>query len=460
MAAQHGDFVGNNGGCVEVRFRGAAQGFRGSERNGIKAVDFDSWFPATMEFRSAKGLNYCSFGNWWLILLSSIALTFGFSLLKPSRALFFWAWLTLLFWYSALAPAMEAVSMTDFMTFFGRFVYFLCMTYVFVWNVGGGALFATDTSIGAPFDALFLDVLPSLVGPHFNLLAFVVGDYDLTLSTFTKWQGVLLYMVIGVSVAPAVAFLLRAWYKAGMLRWLACVCCGSSGVVLVLTILFALRGFGLHLHHYFVGLVGYMLSRGHSRVAAICRALCLGLFLDGIAGWGDPSGIPIWSKGSGWSPDIGGTASAAFSSELSNESLLWTSATSSDDGESISLTWASKGELLESECMLPMVLNASQDNIYVLELNHVELYRGPARSVTVTFPTDASVFYFRVGAVNRGVRQGVKTKTSVVLPVLRGASQPVAHYYGYNVTNMSIDDACTRAVILQDQPAQMYAGYI
>merc|ERR1712083_1169807 len=91
----------------------------------------------------------------------------------------------------------------------------------------------------------------------------------------------------------------------------------------------------------------------------------------------------------------------------------------------------------------PQSATTSADlQLFVLEMNHVEVYRGPETSHIVSLPpSDSGRYFFRVGRLNVGLSSGV-LDASLVLPVR--SSVPVLDF-PYNATA----DVCDRDRALQ-----------
>jgi len=139
--------------------------------------------------------------------------------------------------------------------------------------------------------------------------------------------------------------------------------------MVLLTLLFSMRNWGPHFHHYFLALLGYLGSRGTSRVAALLRAFCLGAFINGLCFWGNPLSIPMWNYGNGWYPPEGSIRAGAQG--LEGASVLWTAAEAvraavSTNGTQIygsggvRLSWALDRDVSRN-CSLPVELNESED---------------------------------------------------------------------------------------------------
>lgn len=306
LAAVHAGLIGNSGGCVDVRIGPRALSFVGSTRNGVRSLSFDSYFPQTLELRAAEGATHCGYDAWWGILMLHLVLFFGLAILRPPRLVAFWCTMTALYWYVALAAGMTHISMHLMFERMGGFAFFALTAHAMLWEVGGAKMYFPDTARGAPFDLLLLVVLPSLPFLHINLVGFATGDYSINSALFQDWRGPLVFSLGLLALTPLILRLLWHWYRAGFLRQLVlgfgAGCCGF----VALTLLFSYEDWGPHLHHYFLGLLGYLAARGHTRVAAVTRNLALGALIHGLCIWGAPEHIPLWQEGAGWYPESEG----------------------------------------------------------------------------------------------------------------------------------------------------------
>lgn len=456
-AAVHAGLVGEDGGCLEARVAGAAATFAPSTRNGVVALEFDTWFPSTLELRACPGgSSFCTYRAWWKLLITNLMLLMFLSLLRPSRIVFFWSLVTLLYWYVALASSIGAITIEEVFKKMGSYFFFCLFAHIFLWNVGGAKDFLSDTASGVPFDVLLLELLPTLPMLHLHLVAYFVGDYDLNGSLFKDWRPALVYGIGTLALLPAICWLLRVWYKAKCLHKFLGMLVSSGISIIILTLIFSTVNWGLHLHHYFSSSVGFLFARGTSRTARLFRAFCLGAIINGLCRWGRPADIPIWQEGSGWLPDQGEVDSGAKYTDHSRQ-VLWTGVELMPNSYAVNLSWARYDNLRRS-CSRPPQAPVADDEVYVVEMNHVEVYRGKNTSWTFPFPPPTlnnqfhRKVYFRVGTVSRSSSIGVISVSTVL--AVQPAFPPTQVYYNSSV------DVCDRAVLLQSQPVESLKGFI
>jgi len=88
-------------------------------------------------------------------------------------------------------------------------------------------------------------------------------------------------------------------------------------------------------------------------------------------------------------------------------------------------------------------------------MNHVEVYRGTARTLNFNLgggSSNMTPYFFRVGTVRRDHTEGI----SSIAPVLTiyDRQPPTALYYNWSST------VCERASVLNKQPTSSLEGYV
>ncbi|CAJ1437190.1 unnamed protein product [Effrenium voratum] len=447
IAAWHAGYIGWSGGCVDVRISGARSSFEASASHGVDSVAFSSWFPYSLEFRQSAGARHCGYGQMPSLLILNVVSLVGFLWLRPSKRCFFWAMLSFFWWYCALIAPMTNRSVGNCFQYFGRFAYFVFGAEVLLWRLGNAKGTFPDTRAGSVLDAIFIELLPLLVTLHWHFLGYAAGGYSLNGALFQSWEGPLAFILGLMSLAPFVCGVLRDWYRAGLLRWVLMQVLLFATAVVGLTLIFSTSGWGLHLHHYFIGLMGYLGSRGRSRWSAVARALCLGALINGLSHWGETYEIPIWTQGAGWYPHTGQINAGGWGHE---EQVIFTAAERVNNSDQILLRWALVRDLSASNCSLS-TYQAQDSSIFVVEMNHIEIYRGPARSVVAPLPaTDGRVFV-RAGRISPGLVQQVVSATQVL--GLNRTGELLRWPYGE-------EDDCSKAAALVRQPEEMLDGFI
>lgn len=419
-AAIHAGLVDKWGGCFNVQVSGPVNSFPGSTANGVTGRSFDSWFPGSISLLPMPGAQYCSFELWWVPCVLTNAFLFILAMFRPRRQLFWWSMLTSFYWYVALTGNQEMLQMRDVMQTLGGFVLFALSSQTFLWKFGRADASFTDTASGRPLEVLLFELLPMQLLLHIQLLAPLVGDYDLTPKGLSQTGGKLLYGLGLAVLLPLVIYLLRRWYLAGALRQLFL---GVAGVVVAIGILSIFVSkttrWGLHLHHYFMGLLGYLGARGDSKVAVVVRAISLGSFINGLSLWGQQLSLPIWSASDALV--IPTTKVELYLTFPTMPALLWTQAAMVSTGM-VYLSWASQWQL-DSNCQ---TFFQNSQSTYVVEMNNVTMYRGPLQSTAISLPVAPTGpapqrYYFTVGQLDNTWTDTVIVKSGTLVVPANGS---------------------------------------
>ena len=469
LAAWHAGFIGAGGGCVDVRVAEGKEEYVKEQRNGIDGLAFDSWFPFSLEFRASSGAKNCGYDQTPTLLVLNVLLLVGFLSLRPSRRLFFWSMITSMWWYCALIAPMDNRSISTSFAYMGRFAYFVVGAEVLLWRFGHAKCTFPDTSNSSSFlHVILIELLPLIATLHWHFLS-IFGSYSINGALFQSWEGPMTFLAGLVLLLPLAIGVLRDWYRAKLLFFLLRHVFFVAVLIIVLTLIFSTSGWGLHLHHYFIALFCYVASRGSSKCSALARALCLGALINGLAFWGETYEIPIWAEGEGWYPPSGDVDMAAFGNY---NQVLFTAAERVNESDNILLRWAFVKDLSASNCSLDNV-DVQDGSIFVVEMNHIEIYRGPARSLR--FQPNATRFgvaknathlgvaknatdeerhvYVRVAQIGQGLSRRVISATQV-LALRYESSQPLTWPYA-----LSLDD-CTKATAIAQQPDWTLEGYV
>jgi len=452
IAAWHAGVIGWGGGCFDARIGAGASSYQASSRNGVESVAFDSWYPFSLEFRASAGARHCGYDGTPVLLCVNVILVVGFLWLRPPKRLFFWTMITAFWWYCGLVSPMEHKSVSECFRYMGRFTYFVFGAEVLLWHIGNAKCTFPDTAAGAVLDVIILEILPFLATLHWHLLSYVAGgSYSLNGALFQSWEGPLAFLLGLAVLLPLVLGVLNDWRRAGLLTWVLGRVLAIFATIIGLTLIFSSAGWGLHLHHYFIALLCYLGSRGRSRLTCVARALCLGAVINGLSHWGETDQIPIWTEGSGWYPPSGEISSGAWGR---GEQVIFTAAEATNNADEILLRWGLYKDLGASNCSLATYEPEEDGTIFVVEMNHVEIYRGPGRSLVA--PLFASVssdsIYVRVGRIATGLSR-TASSASQVLALHRGPTA-LAWPYGSNI------DDCAKVEALTVQPEWSLDGYI
>lgn len=440
IAAWHAGVIGWGGGCFEVKIGSGAAEFEASQRHGVDSLAFDSWYPFSMEFRPAAGSQNCGYETTPALLALNALLVAGFLWLRPPKRVFFWTMITTFWWYCGLISPMGYRSVDTCFQYMGRFAYFVFGAEVLLWQIGNAKCTFPDTAAGHVLDVILIEMLPLLATLHWHLLSYV-GSYSLNGALFQSWEGPMVFLMGSLVLLPMVIGVLRDWRRAGLLGWVLRRMLAIVVGIILLTLVFSTSNFGLHLHHYFVALLAYLGSRGRSRWTAMARALCLGALINGLSHYGETYELPIWYEGLGWYPPSGNVNTGSWGD---GEQVIFTAAEAANVSDEVLLRWSLVRDLSAGNCTEGY--DPKDGTIFVVEMNHVEIYRGPDRYVTTpifgSMPGDTA--YVRVGRVSPGLSRRV-VSASQVLPLKRG---PSLLQWPYEASS----DMCTKATALAQQP--------
>lgn len=144
------------------------------------------------------------------------------------------------------------------------------------------------------------------------------------------------------------------------------------------------------------------------------------------------------------------------------DQVIFTAAERVNESEDILLRWAFVKDLGSSNCSLDS-LDVQESSIFVVEMNHIEIYRGSARSLR--FQPNATRFkrganssaalYLRVGRIGQGLARQV-ISASQVLALHYGSPSQTALTWPYDSTA----DDCTKATTIFQQPEWTLDGYV
>ncbi|CAE7519573.1 unnamed protein product [Symbiodinium natans] len=355
--------------------------------------------------------------------------------------------ITTFWWYCGLISPMGHRSVETCFQYMGRFTYFVFGAEVLLWQIGNAKCTFPDTAAGAVLDVILIEMLPFMATLHWHLLSYV-GSYSLNGALFQSWEGPLVFLVGSLVLLPLAVGVLREWNRAGLLGWVLRRVLAIAVGIILLTLVFSTSGFGLHLHHYFVALAAYFGSRGRSRVTAVARALCLGALINGLSHYGETYDLPLWYEGLGWYPPTGEVNVGAWGQ---GDQVIFTAAEATNVPDEVLLRWGLVRDLGASNCTEGY--DPDDGTIFVVEMNHIEIYRGPSRHLTAplfsTVPGDTA--YVRVGRVSPGLSRRV-VSASQVLKLQRGPSPLLWPYEASS-------DMCAKATTLAQQPDTL-DGYI
>lgn len=271
----------SKGGCFSIDLPGDFSNFIGSTTNGLSSIGFPSIFPLSFRFIPNTSLKHCNDLRNPVLAFDAIITALLFLLLRPKPIILYWTLVCIGFWHVTLfsQPRSQPPVLSDG---FGSFLPALFVAYAF-WRLAFRFTLPTFVT-QAPLEGTLLYLLPFWVGVLNNLTFDRIPIDRLLPSDIAKRPGGLVAVVIIVIVIIMLGVnQARVFRKTG---WLPFYAGWYSAGGLVALVLAFLPGLQLRLHHYILGMVLMPLTAYPTRVSAICQALLLGLFLNGVAAWG------------------------------------------------------------------------------------------------------------------------------------------------------------------------------
>jgi len=278
--SQRGVISSKNGGCGSLRLTYNFTNFLPYTANGLSSIGFPTVFPVSFRVDESKFLTHCSDLRNIALVLDILVTCALFVLLRPKPIITFWCLTCIGFWHVALfsrphgpPPRVDIA--------FGTFLPVLFIAYGF-WRIAFRYVLPAFSK--APLESCFLYLSGYWVAVLSNLTFDKLPLYRLTASDIKTRSGAAETFAIGLVIIFVLTInQLRVIRKTGWLYYyLGWYAVGGS----VLLVLGLLPGLSLRLHHYIVAVMMIPVTAFPTRLSAIYQGLLLGLFLNGIAGFG------------------------------------------------------------------------------------------------------------------------------------------------------------------------------
>jgi hypothetical protein len=280
-AAIHAGFINDaSGGCGVLSMLGEKSKFASSDRNHIKSIGFDSYFPKSFTF--VPGTSAQCKDLRWPLLGVSLTFTILLSLFTTSPAVFFPSLFLGIFFHVALAS--DPPNLTDYYAIIsittGRllpagFCMFVIYRYAVKRQLEG---------LEAQFEKTILWLGGCWVGALNNYTFDKIPIERLTPHDIQNQPGAVPALIIIVltlfSIALGQAWALRM--EGRLPRYLAIygIFVGS------LLALVAIPKMNVRIHHYILGLLLVPGTSMQTRPSLLFQGILIGLFINGIARWG------------------------------------------------------------------------------------------------------------------------------------------------------------------------------
>ncbi|KAM0435153.1 hypothetical protein ACHAPT_003243 [Fusarium lateritium] len=284
-AAIHAGIISNaRGGCGVVELVGRDQKYAASNRNGIKSVGFDSYFP--LSFRFTQDVECSAADMRWALLAVSTVFTGVLSLFTNSPALFYFPTFTGIFWTvgMALNPPPSSTVAGLFSNLIGKFLPAMFCAWVMYDKMG---VRRTLGGLTAQVEKTILWLGACWVGAMENYtLSFIpiqrLNKHDLDQQPGARAALAMIILVLIVIISMQVWFFRQ---EARLIRYLKLYGLFVGAILISLLV----PRLSLRLHHYILALLLLPGTSMQTRPSLLFQGLLVGLFIAGIARWGfDP----------------------------------------------------------------------------------------------------------------------------------------------------------------------------
>ncbi|KAF2106582.1 hypothetical protein BDV96DRAFT_507519 [Lophiotrema nucula] len=280
-AAIHAGFINDqSGGCGVVSIVGERSHYPSVNKNHIKSIKFDSYFPKSFSF--LEGTRSKCRDLRWPLLAVSLTFTILLSLFTTSPAVFFPSVFFGIFFHVALAS--DPPNLTDYYAIvsiaLGRFLpASFCMFAVYKYCVQ-----RQQQGLHAQIEKTVLWLGGCWVGALNNYTFDKIPIERLTPHDIKQQPGAIPALIIVVLSLFCIA-LGQAWalrVEGRLPRYLA-----IYGIfVATLLALVAVPKMNVRIHHYILGLLLVPGTAMQNRPSLLFQGILVGLFINGIARWG------------------------------------------------------------------------------------------------------------------------------------------------------------------------------
>lgn len=280
-AAIHAGYLSDTeGGCGVVKLIGEHSDYPSTDRNRIKTIAFDSYFPLSYTF--VKGTASQCKDLRWPLLAVTVTFSVLLSLFTTSPSVFFWTTFTALFAHVGLVS--DPPGFADYRqlisTAIGRFLPSVFVAYVLYIST----IRHTLTGLRAQIEKTVLWLGASWLGALNNYTFDKIPISRLTPHDIQQQPGAIPSLIIIILILISAA-LWQAWtirIEGKMPKYLAVygIMAGS------LIVLVAIPTMKIRIHHYILALLLLPGTFPQTRPSLVFQGLLIGLFINGIARWG------------------------------------------------------------------------------------------------------------------------------------------------------------------------------
>lgn len=280
-AAIHAGFISDkSGGCGVVSMVGEKTSYPAVNRNHIKSIGFDSYFPKSFSFLSGTSAS-CRDLRWPLLGVS-LTFTILLSLFTTSPAVFFPSIFLGVFFHVALAS--DPPSLTDYYALISICLGRLLPASFCMYAVYRFAVSRTLHNLDAQIEKTILWLGGCWVGALNNYTFDKIPIERLTPHDLQNQPGAVPALIIVVLCLFSIA-LLQAWclrIEGRLPKYLGIYGLFVGGLLLLV----AVPKMNVRIHHYILGLLLVPGTSMQTRPSLLFQGILVGLFINGIARWG------------------------------------------------------------------------------------------------------------------------------------------------------------------------------
>ncbi|KAF3009470.1 hypothetical protein E8E13_002592 [Curvularia kusanoi] len=280
-AAIHAGFISDkSGGCGVIKMIGEQTSYPSVDRNHIKSIGFESYFPKSFLFLPGTSAR-CQDLRWPLLGVS-LAFTILLSLFTTQPSIFFPSVFIGIFLHVALAS--DPPSLTDYYALVSICLGRLLPASFCMYAVYRFAVSRTLHGLEAQFEKTVLWLGGCWIGALNNYTFDKIPIERLTPHDLQNQPGAIPALIIVVLCLFSIA-LLQAWclrIEGRLPKYL-----GIYGIFVgSLLLLVAVPKMNVRIHHYILGLLLVPGTSMQTRPSLLFQGILVGLFINGIARWG------------------------------------------------------------------------------------------------------------------------------------------------------------------------------
>lgn len=270
----------SKGGCATVSLIGNFTNFLPLTAHGLTSIGFPSVFPLAFQFSPATDIAHCEDLRNPALAFSIIITALIFLVFRPKPLVAFWSLVCIGYWHVTLFSEPQA-NPPDLEAAFGGFLPTLFVAYG-IWRLAWR--FTLPQFHQAPIEAsvwylasFWPGVLSNITAAKLPIDRLVASDIDARPGALTAL--VIIVVILFIIVANQVRVIRKTGWLPHYLGWYI-----IGGLVIL--VLSQLPGLQLRLHHYIIALALTPGTAFPTRLSAIYQGFLLGLFLNGVAGYG------------------------------------------------------------------------------------------------------------------------------------------------------------------------------